>query len=111
MKKTVHLLKFITAGIFFSILFYACSKDSSMNNNVPPGMQKASIYLTDGPGFFDKVLIDIRSVQVLIDTCSSTSNRNHDWDDHNHNSLSDTCFVWDSLNVTPGIYDLLTLSN
>lgn len=110
MKKTVNLLS-LTIGFFLlASLFYACSKESSSNNGpVPAGKQSASIYLTDGPGFFDQVLIDVRSVQVKVDTCSRTNNPgwrgDDDRDDH------DSCVVWDTLSVTPGVYDLLTLRN
>jgi hypothetical protein len=100
MKKTVKILSFSIVALFFSVLFYGCSKDTSMNSTVPGGSQDVSLYLTDAPGFFDKVLIDIRSVQVLVDTCSSRQEMFHD-----------TCNVWEPLTVTPGVYDLLTLRN
>jgi len=102
MKKAVKIISLLSIALIFSILFYACSKDSSsMSSTVPAGAQNVSLYLTDGPGFFDKVLIDIRSVEVLVDTCSGRQNRYQ----------QDHCNVWDTLNVTPGIYDLLTLRN
>src|ERR1700722_8978348 len=100
MKKTVNLISLSIAAFLFSILFNACSKDSSLSSTIPSDQQNVSLYLTDGPGFFDKVLIDIRSVQVLVDTCSNSSRFRHD-----------TCNVWEPLNVTPGIYDLLSLRN
>jgi len=113
MKKTVNLLS-LTVGFFLiASLFYACSKESSsINGPVPSGKQSASIYLTDGPGFFDKVLIDVRSVQVKVDTCSHTNNPGwRDDDDRDDHDGHDSCVVWDTLNVTPGVYDLLTLRN
>jgi hypothetical protein len=104
MKKTVNVLFLSAIALFTSILFYACSKDSSsgsMDSSVPSGKQNVSLYLTDAPGYFDKVLIDIQSVQVLVDTCSGNDRYNR----------HDTCNVWEPLTVTPGIYDLLTLRN
>jgi hypothetical protein len=100
MKKTVKILSLSAIAFLFTIIFYSCSKDNSMGSSVPAGQQDVSLYLTDAPGFFDKVLIDIQSVQVLVDTCSAREGRFHD-----------TCNVWEPLNITPGIYDLLTLRN
>src|ERR1700753_3047700 len=99
MKTTVKILS-LSFVVALSILFYSCSKDSSANSAVPSGSQDVSLYLTDAPGTFDKVLIDIRSVQVLVDTCNG-SGRPH----------RQPCTVWETLNVAPGIYDLLTLRN
>ena len=62
-----------------SFLMTACNKSASVDSTVPAGQQHLSLYLTDGPGLFDKVLIDIRSVKVLVDTCADT--RHHDNDD------------------------------
>jgi hypothetical protein len=100
MKKTVNILSLSAIAFLFTVLVYSCSKDSMGSATVPAGQQDVSLYLTDAPGFFDKVLVDIRSVQVLVDTCSSRRNNFHD-----------TCNVWEPLNITPGIYDLLTLRN
>lgn len=116
MKKTVNLLSLVAAFFLLAGLFYACSKESSsVNGPVPAGKQSASIYLTDGPGFFDKVLIDVRSVQVKVDTCAHKDNSGwHEDGNGRHdddNDKNDACTVWDTLNVTPGVYDLLTLRN
>ena len=100
MKKAVKTASLLSIALFFTILFYSCSKDNSSGSTVPAGAQNVSLYLTDGPGFFDKVLVDIRSVEVLVDTCSGRQGR-----------YQDQCEVWDTLNVTAGIYNLLTLSN
>ena len=89
------------------LVFFACKKENSVNNAVPAGMQNLSIFMTDGPGYFDSVLVDIRSVKVLVDTCSK---KDHDgrWEDHHDR---DTCNVWDSLSIHPGVYNLFTLRN
>lgn len=94
-----------------TVVFFACSKDDSHNNEpVPPGKQEVQLYLTDDPALFDKVLIDIKSVQVLIDTCD----KNKDDDDdrgHHDDDQEDHCVNWDTLNIAPGVYDLLGLRN
>ncbi len=100
------------------IIFLACNKDNSSasNPNIPAGHSQVSIYMTDGPVEFYKVLVDIRQVAVLIDTASKQNDPDddHQWDDDwwgwhhdkDHNSL-----IWDTLYITPGVYDLLQLRN
>ncbi len=100
MKNTVKILSFSVVVLFLSIFFYSCSKDGAGDASVPSGSQNVSLYMTDAPGAFDKVLIDIKSVQVLVDTCNSTGRPHHE-----------PCNIWETLNVTPGVYDLLTLRN
>ncbi|RPE05896.1 DUF4382 domain-containing protein [Chitinophaga lutea] len=106
-----------------SFIMYACTKNSSAEpGEVPDGKQRVSIKLTDGPGVFDQVLIDIRKVEVLIDTCKSDDDDDDDrWDDRDRcgwwedrgrgRDKDDDCDIWDSLAVKPGVYDLLKLRN
>ena len=102
------------ALFILSLFFYACQKEtSSSGNNIPAGSQKFSVYLTDGPLDFQKVLIDIQQIAVKLDTCR----RNHD-DDHDqpgcdadHDQRNSPCEIWDTLSIHPGVYDLLTLRN
>jgi hypothetical protein len=108
MKTTWKLMGLVTALSLSAIIFYACNKENSVNNSaVPAGKQNLTLFMTDGPGYFDKVLVDIRSVKVLVDTCSKKDRDGH-WDDHHDR---DTCDVWDSLSIHPGVYDLFTLRN
>ena len=107
MKSMGSLFKYVMVVAAGAIIFFACSKDkSSDDSNVPSGKQSLSLYLTDGPtDYFDKVLIDIKSVKVLVDTCDKSRRRRDNWDSTNH------CAIWDSLSIAPGVYDLLTLRN
>jgi hypothetical protein len=107
MKAMRNLGKMMMIAIGSAIIFYACSKEDSSGNSstVPAGKQELNLYLTDGPGFFDKVLIDIKSIKVLVDTCDK-SRRRRDYFDS-----TKTCAIWDSLTFTPGVYDLLSLRN
>lgn len=113
MKRLTGLLLPIVI-ITTMLFFYSCQKDvTAVENNIPDGMNKLSVYLTDGPTDYQKVLIDIQRIEVKLDTCR----RNND-DDHNspgcdddHDSLSTRCQVWDTLNINPGVYDILTLRN
>ena len=136
MKTRWKLLTFLMVTLLMTIFFYACKKENSIQGTVPPGMQKISLFLTDGPGFFDSVLIDIKSVSVLVDTCDKTDsthggrgchhdgwndddndhqggdhNGDHDNDHHGDNNIPDSCKVWTDLQVTPGVYNLTALAN
>jgi hypothetical protein len=125
MRKTWKIASVFLSAIVLSILFYACSKENSSLSSIPAGKQKVNLYLTDGPGYFDSVLVDIKSVKVLVDTCAPSGSTHDDRDVHdgdNHHpgnerdwnddhDKKDSCLVWDSLNIKPGIYNLPTLSN
>lgn len=54
------------AGVFFT----SCKKSESVE--IPRDKQRLTLYLTDDPGFFDQVFVDIRAVQVLVDTTRDT---------------------------------------
>lgn len=108
MKTTWRLTGLLAVVSLTVIIFNACKKENSVNSgDVPAGKQNVSIYLTDGPGYFDSVLVDIRSVKVLIDTCAKKDHQGR-WEDHDRR---DSCDVWDSLSIHPGVYDLFTLRN
>jgi hypothetical protein len=110
MKNKIAIAVLIVSAVF---TWVACSKSTSMQ--VPPGTQQVSLYMTDGPGFFDHVYLDIDSVMVLVDT--STNTRNNDTTNWNQVGCNDRVrhpegsFIWENLNVQPGVYDILSLSN
>src|SRR6478609_3331848 len=80
-RTWVAALVMLTSILFFN----ACKKEvSSENDNIPPGNAKLSVFLTDGPTDYQKVLIDIQSIAVKLDTC----HRNND-DDHNYPGCDD----------------------
>jgi hypothetical protein len=82
------------------------------------GQQRLSIYFADNPGYFDNVFLDIRKVEVLVDTCTNTDDDGN-WGDDYHRCWwwedrrddKDTCQVWDSLGIRAGVYDILSLRN
>jgi hypothetical protein len=85
----------------------ACTKSETSQQNVPPaGKQAVSLYLTDDPGFFDHVYVDIKSVQVLVDTCAKDSSSNG-WAWGNR----DSCRTWEDLQIRAGVYDILSFRN
>lgn len=106
---------FFAAIMFIAVAFglTACNKSASVDSSVPAGQQHLSLYLTDGPGLFDKVMIDIRSVKVLVDTSANTRKHdNEDWDHRGENDeKKDSSFVWANLNIAAGIYDILKFRN
>ncbi|MCW3119976.1 MAG: hypothetical protein JWM28_4058 [Chitinophagaceae bacterium] len=112
MKFSGKLLRVLIATIsFVAIFMVSCKKENSSTSAVPPGQQKISLYLSDDPALFDKVLIDIQSVKVLVDT-SAVDSLEHPWrHDHNWDDEKDTSVVWQDLTIRPGVYDLLTLRN
>jgi len=126
------LRKLVLPAIILSaiLVFFACQKEAShsaASENIPAGKAKLSVFLTDGPLDFQKVLIDIKSIQVLVDTChhfgdmDDQEDEHHDGEheegeDHGHDgegsgNSNDSCRVWSDLQINPGIYDLLTLRN
>lgn len=115
MKTTWKFFSIMLLVSVSTIGYYSCKKDVSASS---PAQQKVSLYLTDDPGFFDKVLIDIQSVALLTDTCSKHDDwededhdRDHDHDGDEHPEKKSHCVIWDSLQIRAGVYDLLTLSN
>lgn len=104
------------------LLFFACNKNDSAGSAPNPNKNKLSVYLTDGPGLFDQVLVDVQGVAVKIDTASAWWGKEDDKGPghHGHSGFGqqsgnhdhqDQTAVWDTLPVTPGIYDLLHFAN
>lgn len=104
------------------MLFYACQKDVSAPGNAD--RQNIIVYLNDDPTIdFAKVLVDIKFVEVKIDTSSRGMHNDDDDDDHRGNNNHkdddddddhhgyDEHGQWDTLAVTQGLYDLLRLRN
>ena len=84
MKKVLFIL--LAASTF---ALQSCSK----NNSSPVADASISVYLVDGPAAYDKVLIDVLSVQVKASTDASESD-------------------WQTINIArPGIYNLLNFKN
>jgi hypothetical protein len=106
------------AGVAAVLVFFACNKSnsSSSNPNIPKGQSQVSMYMMDGPINFYKVLIDIRQVTVEIDTATTQNAQDEDdqWDGDYcgyHRTTSNKSVIWDTLNITPGVYNLLDLRN
>lgn len=113
MKQFKWLLAGTACVAMASFLIISCQKNVGGEvENVPAGQSKLSVYLTDGPTDYQKVLIDIRGLLVKVDTCKSSNHHddNRHCDDH-RDTMDVHCEVWDTLDINPGVYDLLTLRN
>ena len=119
MKSKHFVFSLSVLAIATSVVFFACSKGTSASSTSGPTatQQSVSLYLTDGPGIFDKVNLNVTSIQVLVDTSSNAAAH----DSCNLGGIGarpnqplppDSSFlVWSTLNFTAGTYDLLQLRN
>lgn len=114
MKTPGKLFFYPLLMLALALFFHSCQKEvSSGGNTFPAGKTKLSVYLTDGPLDFQKVLVDIQRIEVKIDTCRRHEDDDHDGPgcDDDHDSLSNHCEIWDTLDIHPGVYDLVKLRN
>lgn len=126
MKQSKSFVKLLfTSLISFVFFLAACQKENSIE--IPQGTQNLSVFLTDNPALFDKVLIDIRNLEVCVDTSDDDSNgrsndnddddnsgRGSDDDDHDdddHDGTDDDSCNWQNISIRAGVYDLLSLRN
>lgn len=85
LRKTLLALSLLTIS---SAFFYACQRD----NSTSAGHSRLQVYLTDDPGDYEEVVIDIQDIKI--------------------NYSSDSANGWQSLdNVKTGLYDVLKLVN
>lgn len=109
----IHMKLFVVLGSLITIIALslpACQKETSQGNN---STKKLLVYLTDDPCPYDSVFIDIRFVEVKIDTALFDDDQqgDHDSDDDDDNTVRDQFGRWDTLTITPGIYNILNLRN
>ena len=115
MKSNKKLFRTFSLMLFFSvIIFTACKKDVSSSTS-PAGTQKLSVYLTDDPAVYDSVFIDVKYVEVKLDTSEAHKDDDHfgdnDHDKDNDHNDKDTFGKWDTLAITSGIYNVSKLRN
>ena len=115
MKTRINPIVFLSLTFIAFIIFLSCQKEASNSANIetPAGKTKLSVYLTDGPLDFQQVLVDIQRIEVKLDTCRKNDDDDRDGRgcDNDHDSLQSHCEIWDTLDIRPGVYDLLTLRN
>ena len=114
MKSTKKI--FVGIGLLLatvSLVISACKKEESYEN-IPAAPSRLSVYLTDDPCQFDSAYIDIRYVEVKLDTTEHQDDDDYvenddDSDDNNQNS--DQYGKWDTLEIREGVYNILRLRN
>ena len=113
MKTNNKWLLAATGMAMASIFFLACNKENSGTSVSTAGKSQLSIYMMDDPVPFTKVLIDIKQVAVKIDTAAHHGDADDDqqWHDDYRGCRNGNSTIWDTLAITPGIYDLLKLRN
>jgi hypothetical protein len=96
-----------------SLVFVACNKENSGSSTNTSGQSQLSIFMMDDPIPFTKVLIDIKQVAVKIDTAAhhGDNDDDHQWGDDYKGCRNGKSAIWDTLPITPGVYDLLKLRN
>lgn len=83
------------AGIMtlMALLIVACQKEQTVGEDVPPGMKKLNVFLTDDPSLvFDSIFIDIRMLEVKVERTNGTE-------------------FWDTLSIRAGVYNILKFRN
>jgi Domain of unknown function (DUF4382) len=116
--KTMSAWLTAIVGITAVLSIVACNKNNSSNSNpnIPKGESQLSVYMTDAPVQYDSVLINVQMVVVEVDT-STTQNapdNPHQWDNDwcgQGRGPRNSSVIWDTLSITPGIYNLLALRN
>ncbi|NDE09498.1 MAG: DUF4382 domain-containing protein [Chitinophagia bacterium] len=114
MKFNKNFLQTFSIIAFLSgLIFTACKKEDSLV--MPASSQRLSLYLTDDPSMFDSVFIDIKAVEVKVDTFENHKRDDHFGDNDNdrdddHKSR-DEFGKWDTLQIHPGVYNVSKLRN
>ena len=115
MKTERKILAATLIGVLITAGIISCQKETSSSNTIPAGKQSVQVYLNDDPvPNLLKVLVDIRYIEVKVDTGTKHHdddyyNNDHDGDNDHHDH--DQFGKWDTLSITPKVYDLLKLKN
>ena len=88
------VILFMTA-LVVALLATSCTDENADEKDNGPQTARLEVRLTDGPGHYDEVIVDIQDVQVKTSSADSTSTEDE----------------WTSLDVNEGKYDLLKLTN
>jgi hypothetical protein len=110
MKTNKLFLGLASLVLALAVFLTACTK-----NGVNASSGNLSVYLTDGPGEYDSVFIDITKVEVKVDNDSLHKHRDdHGKDDDDrddHEKRKDSYGEWVDISFTPAIIDILSLRN
>lgn len=111
MYNTIKLAT-MTLLAFFILFGIACKK-SNMASGSNSGSSTVSIFLTDDPSpVFNNLFIDIQKVEVKAEDDSEAVNEiEHEAENNENDRNGSTVGGWITLNINPGIYDLLKFRN
>lgn len=113
MKTVSKLFSFSLMLVLAAAMFFSCQKETSNSGNIPPGQTRYAVYLTDDPTDFNNVFVEIQKVEVKTDTCrrNDDDDRERSGCDDDRDSADVNCHVWQTLDINPGVYDILQLRN
>ena len=93
-KSMKKIISWVSGLSVLCLIVYSCQKDISGSNNNPDQPHTVSIYLTDHQTpIFDSVFIDLQQLEVKLEDDSLPNGG------------------WVSLNIHPGIYNILRFRN
>ncbi len=115
-------MRLFCIALLSAAIVTACNKENSNSSaTIPAGQQKVMVSLNDDPvPNVTSVIVDIRFVEVKVDTGEmhhedSYYDVDHEGDDDHHvgeeDHHGDQFGKWDTVSITPGLYDLLKLKN
>lgn len=112
MKNTRKSLLVALSSISLAVIIAAGCQKGSISESSP---ESFALYLTDDPALYTAVNIDIRTVEVKVDTCEGRKNddnagQNDSNADDSHRSR-DEFGKWDTLSFQPGIINVAALRN
>ena len=109
MKTKNLFIAFASLLIVFAMSFSSCSKTGVNNGDA------IQVYLTDGPGDFEAVNLDIQKVEVKLDNDDKHKKDDrfgdNDDDKDDHTKKKDDFGEWVDLAYTPAVVDVLKLRN
>ncbi len=109
MKTKNLFLAFASLLIVFALSFSSCTKTGVKTGNA------VQVYLTDAPGDFEAVNLDIQKVEVKFDDDDKHSSDDRFGDDDDdkddHTKKKDDYGEWVDLAYTPAVVDVLKLRN
>jgi Domain of unknown function (DUF4382)/Carboxypeptidase regulatory-like domain len=110
MKTNRIFLGMASLVVALAVFLSACTK-----NGVNASRGNVALYLTDGPGEYDSVFIDITKVEVKVDNDSlhkhNDDHGKNDDDRDDHEKRKDGYGEWVDINFTPALIDVLSLRN
>jgi len=110
MKTNKIFLGMASLVVALAVFLTACTK-----NGINASRGNVSVFLTDGPGDYDSVFIDITKVEGKVDNDSLHKHHDdhgkHDDDHNDQEKRKDGYGEWVEINYTPAVIDVLSLRN